>query len=327
MALLCGESTLFSPSGPFYTLAMAKLRIGTRASPLALIQANIVARCLADRHADLAAPDAIEIVPMRTTGDRIQDRTLAELGGKGLFTKEIEEALLARTVDLAVHSMKDMPTRLPQGLVLGCFLERGDPRDSLICNIATTLDQLPQNALIGTASLRRAALVLHRRPDLRVIPLRGNVDTRLRKLNEGLVDATLLACAGLDRLGKVGVGHPLSPAEMLPAVGQGAICVEHRQGDDRIAAALEPLNHFLTAQCVLAEHALLAVLDGSCRTPIGGFAEIAGDELHLRALIAKPDGSELHFTERRGGIGDGVTMGIDAAEELKRRGGADFFAA
>jgi hydroxymethylbilane synthase len=301
------------------------LRIGTRASPLALIQADILRRHLIQAHPELVGQDAIEIVPMRTTGDRIQDRTLAEAGGKGLFTKEIEEALLARTVDLAVHSMKDMPTRLPPGLVLGCFLERGDPRDSLICNKARNIAELPQGALVGTASLRRAALVLHKRPDLRVIPLRGNVDTRLRKLNDGVVEATLLACAGLDRLGKVGIGHPLSPEEMLPAVGQGAICVEHRDGDDRIAALLEPINHFPTAQAVLAEHALLAVLDGSCRTPIGGFAEIDGNELRLRALIAKPDGTELHFTERRGSMGDGVTMGIDAAEELKRRGGGDFF--
>lgn len=304
---------------------MPHLRIGTRGSPLALIQANLVRDRLARAHPDLAAPDAIEVVPIRTTGDRIQDRTLADVGGKGLFTKEIEEGLLARTIDLAVHSTKDMPTRLPEGLVLGCFLERGDPRDALICDHARSLADLPEGTLVGTASLRRAALVLHRRPDLRVTPLRGNVDTRLRKLQEGQVQATLLACAGLQRLGKHGVGHPLSPEEMLPAVGQGAICVEHRDGDDRIAAWLEPLNHFVTAQCVLSEHGMLAVLDGSCRTPIGGFAEIAGETLRLRALIAKPDGSELHFTERLGGIGDGIAMGIDAAEELKRRGGADFF--
>jgi hydroxymethylbilane synthase len=304
---------------------MALLRIGTRASPLALIQANIVRQQLAQAHPALADPAAIEVVPMRTTGDRIQDRTLSEAGGKGLFTKEIEEALLAGTVDLAVHSMKDMPTRLPPGLVLGCFLERADPRDALICDQAKTLAELKPGTLVGTASLRRAALVLHARPDLRVTPLRGNVDTRLRKLNDGVVQATLLACAGLDRLGKIGVGHPLSPEEMLPAVGQGAICVEHREDDDRIAAWLEPLNHFPTAQCVLAEHALLAVLDGSCRTPIGGFAELDGKDLRLRALIAKPDGSALYFTERRGPLGDSVTMGIDAAEELKRRGGGDFF--
>ena len=256
-----------------------------------------------------------------------RSRTLYELGGKGLFTKEIEEALLAGQIEIGVHSMKDMPTRLPPGLVLGAFLEREDPRDALICAAAATIAALPRGTVVGTSSLRRKALLLARRPDLVVTPLRGNIDTRLRKLDEGQVQATLLAVAGLKRLGRTDVGHPIAVDEMLPAVGQGAICVEHREGDDTIAALLEPINHWPTAQCVLAEHALLAVLDGSCRTPIGGYAEIAGPHLRLRAVIAKPDGSAVHATERSGTIGEGIAMGRDAADELKRRGGPDFFSA
>lgn len=302
------------------------LRIGTRASPLALAQTHQVCLRLAAAHPELAVPDAITVVPIRTTGDRIQDRTLAELGGKGLFTKEIEEALQEGSIDLAVHSMKDMPTRLPPGLVLGCFCERADPRDVLIAGEARRIADLPPGALIGTASLRRQALLRHLRPDLVVVPLRGNVDTRLRKLAEGLVQGTLLARAGLDRLGRTDVGHAVPVEELLPAVGQGAICIEHVEGNHRIAALLEPLNHWPTAQCVLAEHALLSVLDGSCRTPIAAFAEIAGDRMRFRALIAKPDGTIVHATERNSGVGDGIAMGRDAADELKLRGGPGFFA-
>jgi len=302
------------------------LRIGTRASPLALAQTNQVRQRLAAAHPALA-PDADgEIVPIRTTGDRIQDRTLAELGGKGLFTKEIEEALLEGSIDMAVHSMKDMPTRLPDGLVLGCFCERADPRDVLIAGEAKSIAELPAGALIGTASLRRQALLRHRRPDLVVVPLRGNVQTRLRKLAEGEVQGTLLARAGLDRLGRHDLGHAVPIDEILPAVGQGAICVEHADGNDRVAALLEPINHWPTAQCVQAEHALLAVLDGSCRTPIAAFAQISGERMRFRALIAKPDGTVVHGTERNGGVGDGIAMGRDAADELKARGGPGFFA-
>ena len=302
------------------------LRIGTRASPLALAQTNQIKARLAAAHPELAGADAIEVVPIKTTGDRIQDRTLAELGGKGLFTKEIEDALLAGSIDLAVHSMKDMPTRLPPGLVLGCFCERADPRDVLIAGPARTIAELPPGALFGTASLRRQALLRHLRPDLIVVPLRGNVDTRLRKLAEGLVQGTFLARAGLDRLGRSDIGHAVPVEDMLPAVGQGAICVEHTEGNHKIAALLEPLNHWPTAQCVLAEHALLSVLDGSCRTPIAAYAQIDGERMRFRALIAKPDGTLVHRTERNGSVGDGIAMGRDAADELKARGGPGFFA-
>ena len=302
------------------------LRIGTRASPLALAQTEQVRQRLANAHPALAPAQAVEIVPIRTTGDRIQDRTLADVGGKGLFTKEIEEALLAGAIDLAVHSMKDMPTRLPEGLVLGCFCERADPRDVLIAGDARVIADLPVGALVGTASLRRQAILRHRRPDLVVVPLRGNIDTRLGKLAEGQVQATLLARAGLDRLGRHDIGHAVPIEEMLPAVGQGAICVEHVEGNDRVAALLEPLNHWPTAQCVQAEHALLSVLDGSCRTPIAAYAQIEGERLRFRALLAKPDGTIVHATERNGAVGDGIAMGRDAAEELRRRGGPGFFA-
>jgi hydroxymethylbilane synthase len=224
-----------------------------------------------------------------------------------------------------------MPTRLPPGLVLGAFLRREDPRDALItagaARAANSIAALPAGTVVGTSSLRRKALLLARRPDLQVQPLRGNVDTRLRKLEEGQVQATLLAVAGLKRLGREHIGYPIAIEEMLPAVGQGAICVEHREGDATTAALLEAINHWPTAQCVLAEHALLSVLDGSCRTPIGGHAEIDGQRMRLRAVIAKPDGSAQHATERVGNVGDGIAMGSDAAEELKRRGGPDFFTA
>lgn len=301
------------------------LRIGTRASPLALAQADLVRRRLLDAHPDLAQEGAVEIVPMRTTGDQIQDRTLAEIGGKGLFTKELEEALKDGALDLAVHSAKDMPTRLPNGLTLGCFLEREDARDALIAGDVTDIGMLPPGTVVGTASLRRSALLLHRRPDLKVVPLRGNVDTRLRKRAEGVVQATILAMAGLKRLGRVSVGHPIAPEDMLPAVGQGAICVEHRSRDSRVMALLAPINHRNTALAVAAEQAMLAVLDGSCRTPIGGYAVIEHGTLWLRALIARPDGTQVHATERRGAPVDGVKLGRDAAHELRKRGGPDFF--
>jgi hydroxymethylbilane synthase len=301
------------------------LSIGTRGSKLALIQARLAGEALAAALPMLAAPDAIEAVVIRTTGDAIQDRPLSEAGGKGLFVKEIEEALLAGRIDIAVHSMKDMPTAQPAGLVIAAFLPREDARDVLIAGDVKRIADLKPGAVVGTSALRRRAQLLHRRPDLNIVTLRGNVDTRLAKREAGVVEATILAQAGLKRLGVTDVGTPIPEDEMLPAVGQGAVCIECRADDERTRSWLGAIDHAPTATCVGAEHALLALLDGSCRTPIAGHAMLVSDGgLHLRALIAKPDGSALIATERRGSASDGKAMGRDAAQELLRRGGPGF---
>ena len=304
----------------------ARLRIGTRGSPLARVQTALACRALQEAHPELAAPGALEIVAIRTTGDRAVDRPLAELGGKGLFCKEIEAALLAGRIDLAVHSMKDLPTWLPDGLVIGAVLPRGDPHDVLIARAPTTIAGLPQGALIGTASVRRRAQLLARRPDLRVVNFRGNVETRLRKLAAGEVDATLLAQAGLKRLGIEPAGAViLAPEVMLPAVGQGAIGIECRADDEGARALLAAINDPASSACLCAERALLAALDGSCHTPIAGYAELAGGRLSLRALIARPDGSESLCAARSGAIAEGEALGRDAGRELKARAGPGFF--
>jgi hydroxymethylbilane synthase len=301
------------------------LRLGTRGSKLALIQAGLVRDTLAASVPALAAPDAIEIVPIKTTGDVIQDRPLSEAGGKGLFVKEIEEALLTRRIDAAVHSMKDMPTAQPPGLVIAAFLPREDARDVLIAGDTKRIADLRQGAIVGTSALRRRAQLLHRRPDLQIVNLRGNVDTRLAKRAAGIVEATILALAGLKRLGVAHVGTPVPEDEMLPAVGQGAVCIECREDDATTRAQLAAINHATTAICVAAEHAMLVVLDGSCRTPIAGHAVLTIDgALHLGGLIVKPDGSELIATERRGAAADAEMLGRDAGHELKRRGGPGF---
>ena len=301
------------------------LKLGTRGSKLALIQAGMVRDALARAVPALAAPDAIEIVVIKTTGDAIQDRALAEAGGKGLFVKEIEEALLDNRIDAAVHSMKDMPTAQPAGLAISAFLPREDVRDVLIAGEARRIADLKQGAIVGTAALRRKAQLLHRRPDLQIVNIRGNVDTRLAKREAGVVEATLLALAGLKRLGLGHVGVPISEDEMLPAVGQGAVCIECRIDDAKTRASLAAIDHAATATCVAAEHAMLAVLDGSCRTPIAGHAVLAADgSLHLRGLILKPDGSQAIATERRGPAKDAAALGRDAGLELKQRGGPGF---
>jgi hydroxymethylbilane synthase len=306
-------------------MAVPLLKLGTRGSKLALIQAGLVRNALAAAIPALAAADAIEIVAIRTTGDAIQDRPLAEAGGKGLFVKEIEEALLSRRIDVAVHSLKDMPTAQPPGLVVAAFLPREDARDVLIAGDARRIADLRQGAIVGTSALRRRAQLLHRRPDLQIVNLRGNVDTRLAKRAAGVVEATVLALAGLKRLGLAHVGTPVPEDEMLPAVGQGAVCVECRAEDARVRAWLAAIDHRPTATCVAAEHAMLVVLDGSCRTPIAGHAVLGSDgTLHLRGLIVKPDGSELIATERRGTADDAEALGRDAGHELKRRGGPGF---
>jgi hydroxymethylbilane synthase len=300
------------------------LRIGTRGSPLALAQARQVRARLAAAHG--LDEDRIALDVIRTSGDMIQDRPLAQAGGKGLFTKEIEEALLAGAIDLAVHSAKDMATVLPAGLAIAAVLAREDPRDAFISRKARALRELPRGATVGTASLRRQALTKRLRPDLSVVPLRGNVETRLRKLEEGQVDATLLALAGLKRLGLAEQATAiLSVDEFLPAVGQGIIAIEARADDARTRALLAPLDHAATAVALAAERAFLAVLDGSCRTPIAGHAILAEDRLTFRGLIAKPDGSVVLETAREGDAADAARLAEDAGRELKRRGGADFF--
>jgi hydroxymethylbilane synthase len=293
------------------------LRIGTRGSPLALAQTSMVCQALADAHPVLRADGALEMVVIKTTGDQITDRPLADLGGKGLFCKEIEAALLDRRIDLAMHSMKDLPTWLPEGLILSAMLPRADPRDVLITRDRLTLAELSAGAVIGSASLRRQAQILARRPDLKVINFRGNVGTRLAKLEAGEVDATLLARAGLDRLG-VEVRHVvLSPEEMLPAVGQGAIGVECRADDAAALDLLATIDHRPTSVCVHAERAMLDVLDGTCHTPIGAFAELSAGQMRLRGLVAAPDGKRIWRVERSGAEADGIALGRDAGAELK----------
>ena len=307
-------------------MATPLLRIGTRGSKLALAQAHMTRDALQAAHPALAAPGAVEVVVVRTTGDRVQDRKLSEIGGKGLFTKEIEEQLLAGAVDIGVHSSKDMPTKLPDGLVLAAFLPRADPRDALISPTGVRrIADLPPGATVATVALRRQALLLHARPDLKIEAIRGNVDTRLRKLDEGAADALILARAGLDRLdlGDVGVAIPVE--DMLPAVGQGAVCIECRDADRRMRDLVAAIDHGPTSLCVRAEMAMLAVLDGFCRTPIAGHATLDGDALWLRALVARPDGSEVIATERRGSARDGQALGVDAGQELRRRAGPGFF--
>ena len=306
-------------------MSVPRLRIGTRGSRLARTQTDLVCRALAAAHPELAAPDALEPVVIRTTGDRITDRPLAEFGGKGLFCKELEAALLERRIDLAVHSIKDLPTWLPEGLVLGAVLEREDPRDVLLARAPAPIAALPEGALIGTASVRRKAQLLAQRPDLRVVSIRGNVETRLRKLAAGEVDATLLALAGLRRLGIDHAGVVLGPEQMLPAVGQGAIGIECRADDRASLALLAAIDHAASSACVRAERALLGALDGSCHTPIAGYAEISEGRMRLRALIARPEGSACLRTERTGAPGDGEALGADAGAELETRAGPGFF--
>ena len=300
------------------------LRIGSRGSPLALVQAREVQSRIATAHGVDAA--AIEIKIIRTTGDVVQDRPLADAGGKGLFAKEIEEALLAGSIDLAVHSSKDLPTVLPAGLVLAGFLAREDVRDAFISRKAKSLRDLVPGAVVGTASPRRAALVKRLRPDLQVAMLRGNVETRLRKLDAGEVDATLLAVAGLKRLGLLSAATAiLDPDEFVPAVGQGAIGIETRADDGRIRALVAAIDDPDTNTALTAERAFLAVLDGSCRTPIGGHAKLADGELRFRGIVIRPDGSEAFETLRQGSRAAAEALGADAGLELRARAGADFF--
>jgi len=292
---------------------------------MALYQAELVQGRLRAVHPELAENGAIELVPIRTTGDRVQTRLLAEIGGKGLFTKEIEEALLDRRIDLAVHSLKDMETVLPTGLAIGCVLERDDPRDAVVARGGSALADLPQGARIGTASLRRRAQLLRQRPDLAIVPIRGNVNTRLGKLEAGEVDAMVLALAGLQRIGKTDlVSEILSPEAMLPAVAQGALAIECRSADDELMHLLTPLHDPATAACVGAERAMLAALDGSCRTPIAGLATIAGDRLTLDALLLSPDGGAERRDRTSGAVADAERLGSGLGKRLRRGAGPEF---
>ncbi len=298
------------------------LRIGTRGSPLALVQANQVRGLLIAAHPGISEP---ELCIIKTTGDQVTDRPLADLGGKGLFTKEIEKALLDGAIDIAVHSMKDVETWQPDGLTVDCFLPREDPRDTLLG--AASIGALPNGARVGTASLRRSAQLLAVRPDLTITLMRGNVGTRLDKLAAGEVDATLLAVAGLKRLGRAdAIGAVLEPAEFLPAVAQGVVGIERRAGDAQTEALLTPLNDGPTALCVTAERAMLAALDGTCHTPIGGLATLDGGRLTLDGLLVWPDGSGLERLRQAGDSSDAAAIGTALGAELRRRAGPKFFA-
>jgi hydroxymethylbilane synthase len=308
--------------------ARTPLKIGTRGSPLALAQAHETRARLMAAHG--LPEDAFEIVAIRTTGDDrtliAADRPLKEIGGKGLFTKEIEEALSAGRIDIAVHSMKDMPVLQPDGLVLDCHLPREDVRDAFVSRSFARLADLPEGAVVGSSSLRRRAQLAHRRPDLRLVQFRGNVQTRLRKLDDGVAMATLLAMAGLNRLGMAEVAQePIEPEEMLPAVAQGAIGIERRAADGRVAALLAAIHDRATGERLAAERAFLTRLDGSCETPIAGLALHQGGGLWLRGEILRPDGSEVIAGERRCAVADAAEAGADLARELLAQAPAGFF--
>lgn len=305
------------------------LRIGTRGSPLALAQAHETRDRLMAAW-ELPA-EAFGIVVIRTTGDDRSlidaDRPLKEIGGKGLFTREIEEALLAGRIDIAVHSMKDMPTLQPPGLVIDCLLPREDVRDAFVSPSAARIGDLAPGAVVGSSSLRRRAQLAHRRPDLRLVEFRGNVQTRMRKLEDGVAVATFLAMAGLNRLGLAHVARSaISPDEMLPAVAQGAIGVERRADDRRAAELLAPIHDAPTGLRLACERAFLAALDGSCQTPIAGLAELEGGALRMRGEILRPDGSEVLSAAGEALPEDGPALGRDLAEGLRARAAPGFFA-
>ena len=300
------------------------LKIGTRGSPLALAQAHET------RDRLMAAFDlperAFEIVVIKTTGDKVLDRPLKDIGGKGLFTREIEDALAEGGIDIAVHSMKDMPTLQPAGLLLDCYLPREDVRDAFVSPRHARLADLPQGAVVGTSSLRRRAQLANRRPDLKLVEFRGNVQTRLKKLDDGVAEATFLAMAGLNRLGRADVARgPIEVVEMLPAVAQGCIGIERRAVDRRAADMLVAIHHTPTGQRLTAERAYLATLDGSCETPIAGLAMLEGGTLWLRGEILRPDGSEAIAAEARAPIADAAALGDDLARSLLAQAPKGFF--
>ena len=304
------------------------LKIGTRGSPLALAQANETRRRLGEAFG--LKEEAFEIVVIKTTGDDRTlidaDKPLKEIGGKGLFTKEIEEDLLSGKIDIAVHSMKDMPVAQPDGLVLDCYLPREDVRDAFVSLKYSSLSDLPEGAEVGSSSLRRRAQLLHRFPHLKVVEFRGNVQTRMKKLGDGVAEATFLAKAGLNRLGMEDVpATPIEIDDMLPAVAQGAIGIERREDDDRVAKMLAAIHDGPTGQRLAAERAFLAALDGSCETPIAGLATLEGDQLRLRGEVLRPDGSEVISDERVCPIDQGAETGTAMAKDMLAKAGPDFF--
>jgi hydroxymethylbilane synthase len=302
----------------------APLKIGTRGSPLALAQAYETRRRLG---AAFDLPDnAFEIVIIKVTGDAIQDRPLKDIGGKGLFTREIEEDLLSGKIDIAVHSMKDMPTIQPDGLILDTYLPREDVRDAFVSPTLSGLTDLAPGAVVGTSSLRRRAQLLHKRPDLNVVEFRGNVQTRLKKLADGVAECTFLACAGLNRLSMNDVpATPVATDDMLPAVAQGAIGIERRMDDSNTAELLATIHDTPTGQRLAAERSFLLTLDGSCETPIAGLATLEGNTVTLVGEVLRPDGSDALLATRSGAISDGPALGIDLAQELLKRAGPSFF--
>lgn len=294
------------------------IRIATRKSPLALWQAEEVARQLKHYHPGIN----IELVTMTTQGDIILDTPLAKIGGKGLFVKELETGMLNGDADIAVHSMKDVPMLLPEGLHLSVIMERENPTDAFVSNTIKSIDELPQNARVGTCSLRRQTQLKERRPDIQILDLRGNVNTRLAKLDNDEYDAIILASAGLMRLGfDDRIVHNISTEQSLPAIGQGAVGIECRNDDEEINALLAPLHHGKTAIRVNAERSLNARLNGGCQVPIGGFAELDGDQVRLRGLIGFPDGSKIFRSEKVGLHEHAYELGIEVAEELLEQGG------
>ncbi len=301
-----------------------KIRIGTRGSPLALWQAHETRRLLMAAHGFDEAD--FEICVIKTTGDQIQDRPLSEVGGKGLFTKEIDEALIARTIDLAVHSMKDLPTVLPDGFAIAAVLPRHDVRDAFVSLKYQSLNELPHGATMGTSSLRRQAQIKNLRPDLNVVGFRGNVQTRLKKLADGVADATMLACAGLERLDMADrITAKIETSVMLPAVAQGAIAVVALADDERTMTQLAALDHQASRLCVTAERAFLTKLDGSCRTPIAGLATLENGALSLRGQVLSPDGCRVLDTALSGPASSAIIIGEAVGDELLGRGAAGLF--
>ncbi|MGE3245852.1 MAG: hydroxymethylbilane synthase [Beijerinckiaceae bacterium] len=300
------------------------MTIGTRGSPLALAQAHELRETLACAHG--VEPERIAISVIRTTGDSIQDRALSEAGGKGLFTKELDTALIEGAIDIAVHSSKDLPTGLADEICTAGFLPREDVRDALICPVAASIETLPRGARVGTASLRRGALVKRLRPDVEIVLIRGNVETRLRKIADGEADATLLALAGLKRLGLADkAAAVLDIATFLPAVGQGAIGITARKDDARTLARVETVSHEPTCLALAAERAFLGVVDGSCRTPIAGLAVSDGQQIAFRGVVLRPDGSEYYEVSETGDIADAEAVGLAAGRALKTKAPADMF--
>ena len=299
------------------------LVIGTRGSPLALAQAHeTMGRLIRSTGLD---ESCFKIKVIKTTGDKIQDRPLSEVGGKGLFTKEIEEAMLDNNIDIAVHSMKDMPVICPEGLIISCYLPREDVRDSFISTKYKSISELPNGATVGTSSLRRRAQLLNKRPDLKIVEFRGNVQTRLRKLNEGIADATFLACAGLNRLGRNEISNPIETDDMLPAIAQGCIGIEQRKNDIEISKILSVINDKSASLRLAAERSLLLGLDGSCQTPIAGLAELNGQQMRLRGEVIRPDGSEVLQDEITCPVSEGVEMATLMAKRFRNQMGENFF--